>query len=352
MSVPGQLLTTSPQLALALAARSAVAAVLAWSIVAPFGGLADEYAYYAPFGAVVVVSTTVLGSLRTSIGVVLALAIGGVLGLTVHALELPGPIGVGVAVGVGTLLAPLRWLGAMGSWAPIAALFVLILGATDPERFLAAYLGLTTLGAVVGAGVNLAFPPLHVVATERAQESLREALVERLQALAHELDESSVPDRHWLRETPEHLRRHGHDVEDLIGRALGGPPVNWRLSRWHERAGELQRRGRALASLALDVGGVAEILGRQAEPEEPRPPWRSELGAPTSAALRSAAEALRAVDLPDLSARVAVARVEVDALARAIVASQEAGSDDQFAAGSLVLGLRRTLDTIESGHRG
>lgn len=342
-----QLMTTPPQLALALAARSGVAAVLAWSIVAPFGGLADEYAYYAPFGAVVVVSTTVLGSLRTTIGVVLALAIGGVLGLTVQALELPGPVGVGVAVGIGTLLAPLRWLGAMGSWAPIAALFVLILGATNPEQFLTAYLGLTTLGAVVGTGVNLAFPPLHVVATERAQESLRETLVDQLQALARELDESSMPDSRRLLETPLDLRRHSHDVEDLVGQALGGPPVNWRLARWHDRASSLQAHGRALAALALVVGGLADILGRQAAAAEPRPPWRSQLGAPTASAMRATAEALRAVNSPELAQRVVEARDEVDQLARAIATSQDAGSDDQFAAGSLVLGLRRILDAIE-----
>lgn len=347
MRALGEAFTTRPVLALALAARAALAAVLAWVIVAPFDGVADQYAYYAPFGAVVVVSTTVMGSLRTSAEVFLALTVGASLGLVVQALSLPSPLAVGLVVGIGTLLSPLRWLGAMGSWAPISALFVLILGAGQPENFVAGYLGLTSLGAMVGTAVNLLMPPLHFVATERAQESLREALVTQLDVLAERLDEQSPADDATVLETPERLRRRGLAVEDLAAQALGGPRVNWRLLRRQERANRVQERGSALAALALAVGGIVDTLDRQAGPHEVRAPWRSPLGEPTARALRATAEVLRAVDQPEGRQRYDEARDLVDALARAVPAVPAAELEDRFAAGSLVLGLRRTLDAVE-----
>lgn len=346
VAVLGRAFDTSPALAVALAARAALAAVLAWLIVIPFGGVADEYAYYAPFGAVVAVSTTVMGSLRTSVGVFLALGIGGGLGVLVQLLGLPSPLAVGLVVGIGTLVAPLRWLGAMGSWAPVSALFVLILGAGHPEQFMMGYLGLTTLGALVGAGVNLVFPPLHVVETERAQDALRTALVEHLDGLADALEQDALPDRDWLHDSPGALRRHGHAVEELVAQTLGGPPVNWRLLRWQHRAGRLEERGRALATLALLVGELADTLARQVGRDAVGAPWGSRLDAPTARALRATAAALGADDEEEAAELLSAACAATGELAAAVRAPEHVGSDDLFAAASLVMGLRRALDTI------
>jgi hypothetical protein len=41
-----------------------VAAAVAWLVVLPFVGVADDYAYYAPLGAVIAVSATVARSWR------------------------------------------------------------------------------------------------------------------------------------------------------------------------------------------------------------------------------------------------------------------------------------------------
>src|SRR5690606_21273900 len=50
-----------------VAVKVALAAALAWLVVQPLGGAADHYTYYAPLGAVVVVSSRLGQSLRWSV---------------------------------------------------------------------------------------------------------------------------------------------------------------------------------------------------------------------------------------------------------------------------------------------
>ena len=56
----GDVLGRYPRVPLAL--KSAFAAGLAWLAVLPLGGVADEYPYYAPLGAVVAMGATVVTS--------------------------------------------------------------------------------------------------------------------------------------------------------------------------------------------------------------------------------------------------------------------------------------------------
>lgn len=93
----------SSSVGVAMGVRAAVAAVLAWTVGAALGGIADDYLYYAPFGAVVAVSTTVLSSVRTSAEIFLAIALGAVVGIGVEWLGLPSAAGVGAVVLIGTL---------------------------------------------------------------------------------------------------------------------------------------------------------------------------------------------------------------------------------------------------------
>jgi len=91
----------SSSVGVAMGVRAAVAAVLAWTVGAALGGIADDYLYYAPFGAVVAVSTTVLSSVRTSAEIFLAIALGAVVGIGVEWLGLPSAVGVGAVVLIG-----------------------------------------------------------------------------------------------------------------------------------------------------------------------------------------------------------------------------------------------------------
>src|SRR3712207_5602847 len=96
----GAVLGRHPRLPLAL--KCAVAAALAWLLVLPLGGVADDYPYYAPLGAVVAVGTTVVSSVRASVQGLLALLLGAVLSIGVGSLPLPDVVAIAAVVGVGT----------------------------------------------------------------------------------------------------------------------------------------------------------------------------------------------------------------------------------------------------------
>lgn len=112
------------------ALKAALAATLAWLVVQPLGGPADQYAYYAPLGAVIAISVTVVDSASAAVQGVVAILLGAA--LAVLAVELvPGtPAGLAAVVLLGTVVAGWWRLGDMGSWVPIAALFVLTIGSS------------------------------------------------------------------------------------------------------------------------------------------------------------------------------------------------------------------------------
>lgn len=336
-----------PGLAVALAFRAALAAVLAWTLVLPFGGLADDYPYYAPLGAVVAVSTTVVRSLRTSLEVFVALAIGALLAVSVHLLGLPSPVAVGLVVGLGTLASAHPWLGTMGSWAPVSALFVLILGGDHPRDFVLGYLGFTTLGAAVGSALNLAFPPLLLSDTRHTQDTLRDDLVDHLRRMADAVDEGRPPPADRLTAAHDSLRHRSRTIEDSIAQAVEGPPVNWRVHRWRDSAEQLREQGRALVALSLLVTEMSDMLARQAAGESARAPWASDLTVPTASVLRAVADVLASVEGATAGAQeVERASTAADELDEAARSQPGIDSDDLYTAGALVLGVRRTLDTL------
>jgi hypothetical protein len=336
------LVTRHPTAPLAL--RAALASLAAWLIVLPFGGVADEYPYYAPLGAVVSVSTTVLSSIRTSVQIAVSLFLGACLATAAMLSPLPHLLALGFVVGVGTLLAGWRRLGSLGTWVPISAIFMLIIGHQDPSHFVPAYLGFTTFGAVVGTLVNLALPPLRFLPALRAQDDLREALVEQLDELADGLDQRPVPSRDdWHARRYELLPR-ALTVQQLVGDATGGPPVNWRVHRSQERADRVAEQGRALVNLAFLVAELASNLTGWEHSGNDHAPLGPELRPPTARALRELAAALRSIDVsvaePDELAR---AWREAEALADSVREVRRRTGQDLFEAGTLVTGIERAL---------
>ena len=138
---------------LALAVKAALAAMLAWLLVRPLGSFATEYSYYAPLGALTVVSTSIAVSVRSSFEVVIGILLGAGIALAVQVVPLPEPLPLGLAVVVGSLVGASGVAGAMSGWVPLAAMFVMIAGRGDPVGYTAAYGGLTALGALVGVAV-------------------------------------------------------------------------------------------------------------------------------------------------------------------------------------------------------
>lgn len=328
----------------ALAVRCAVAAVLAWVVVTPLGGAADDFHYYAPFGAVVAVSTTVMGSVRASVQVLGAFVLGVPLALALQAWSPPTLVAIALTAGVGTLLAHVRGLGTYGSWVPISALFILLIGQGQTTHYVVGYLGLTLAGAFIGIAVSLLAPPLLLLSTQHAQDELRDLLVVQLRELADALDPSAgdVP----LNDRRHELHWHRGRVQEVMAESLGGPPVNWRVRRTRSRVEQLRHRGDALTGLAMLVGGVAGSVSGEAAPQAP---WGREVDEAAARALRATASVLEqsdAGDQADPAAELDAARAAHRELTRAITASS-LPAEDLFPAGALAEGLRRTHDVLQ-----
>lgn len=328
----------------ALALRAGLAAVLAWLAALALGGVADDYPYYAPLGAVVAVSASVTASIAVAVRTVAAISIGAALGLALGSVPAPTPVGIGLVVVVGTVVGTWRRLGDSGSWVAISALFILVLGARDPWHFGLGYVALIALGAGVGAAVNLALPPLRLKETSRAQDALRTALVEQLERLARALEADQPPTpAEWRGERIDTETR-AQEVRALVTEALERARVNWREQLRRQRAADLSARGEALATLALHVGDLTDFLTEREHAHQEVVPLGPDLRPWAVSALRDTARALGDVD----AAAVAAARESVAQLAEAIRASRQRTGHDLFAAGALVVALQRQLDVVEA----
>lgn len=180
--------TSGTQPRLLLAAKAAGAAAIAWFLARHVPGVAADYPYYAPLGAVMAMQSTVFAGIRSSIQTLAGIAIGVlVAGLTMW-LGDPGIVAVAVAVGIGVIISGFRILGEGASWAPTAAVLVLLVGGSHAEGYSFGYIVQTAVGIVVGLVVNFAvFPPLHFWDAERRITEVNGVLAAHLDGLARTL---------------------------------------------------------------------------------------------------------------------------------------------------------------------
>ena len=339
-------LSAAHQSVVGRAVRAAVAAVLAWLAVIPMGGLADDYPYYAPLGAVIAVATTVSDSLRSAVQALLAVLAGGGLAVALHATALPMPVGIGLVVALGTVVGAHRWFGTMGGWVAVSALFILILGRDEPWHLGLGYLALTALGALVGSIVSVAVPPLHLAEAARTQDLLRDALVDQLDELAGGLESEEPPTVEQWRARRRAMEPKAREVKSLIA-AVTGRRINWRLERWRPRAEQLSAQGSVLVNLAFQIGVLADLIGDRESPNRAHL-LGPELRPPAAAALRSTADALRTVEGSAAApGALADALRAVHALADAIRERRDLTGEDHFAAGTLVDSLRSELLSVK-----
>ncbi|WP_153504784.1 FUSC family protein [Cumulibacter manganitolerans] len=331
----------------ALALKAALAAAIAWSLIRPFGGVADQYAYYAPLGAVVVVSSNLAESVHSSVATVAAIALGTTLALGVRELPVPGVVSLAIVVGVGTVLGAWRRLGAMSGWVPIAGLFTLVVGGADPERYMFAYLGLTGFGALIGVLVNLIAPPLPLSATREMHEALRGILADRLDWIAEQFEGDELPvGDEWTmgRDATEEDRRR---AEDLISRTMQLSRVNWRARRWRDTAHRQELQGQALGRLVFLVDNLVDLLARMEKAHE-KIALGPKLRMGTAEAVRATAAAVRSIEGAQAERELLdEAERATEALAAAIRESSAEDGDDRFVAGNLVVTLRRVQVMLE-----
>ncbi|MEV7431462.1 MULTISPECIES: hypothetical protein [unclassified Nocardioides] len=246
-----------------LAVKTALAAGAAWLLVQPLDGPIGDYPYYAPMGAAAVMSTTVAGSIRTSVQAVGAIALGALIAAGAGLLDAPGWLALTLTIAVATLLAGIRLLGAMGGWVLVAALFVLIIGGHDPEAYVAAYVGLTAFGAVVATVVNALVPQLPLAPVARAQARLRHRLADELDGLADGLLAEELLDTSFWEEQRRRLEPHVEELRALVAEANDARRANWRAGHWTQTADRRYDQARALERLAGCVDEVSALVTDQ-----------------------------------------------------------------------------------------
>lgn len=322
---------------LALAVKAALAAMLAWLLVRPLGSFATEYSYYAPLGALTVVSTSIAVSVRSSFEVVIGILLGAGIALAVQVVPLPEPLPLGLAVVVGSLVGASGVAGAMSGWVSLAAMFVMIAGRGDPVGYTAAYGGLTALGALVGVAVDLVLPQLPLTPAAIAQDRLRAELADQLDALAQALEQELLGEKDWheLRRT---LERTARDAEVLVDQARDARRANWKAARWSELVDRHDRQERALQSLAGCVDEVIALVADQRAEIRRDDPVAADLRAATAAALQSVAGLLRGSHETD------GARRAVTDLHDRVVDAQRSGGDHHFAAAAIALNLEQAVE--------
>ena len=244
---------------LLLAAKTALAVGIAWAIAPHMPGVTDEYPYYAPLGALVSMYPTLMGSAKSSLQTLFGLATGVALATLVVVTVGPNWWAVPLVVGIGVLLSGTGWYGAGREYAPVAALFVLIVGGHDADAYSLGYLVQMTVGIVVGLVVNLAIAPSTSSAAAGARiDAFRRQLGQHLHDIGDSMVESWPPEHErWSRnagglgDTAAEVRRALNEADES---RKGNP-----RALFHRRDVEEDRR--RLEALDMMVHHIRDVSG-------------------------------------------------------------------------------------------
>lgn len=341
-----------------LAVKAALAAALAWTAVALIPGSTD-YPYYAPLGAVIAVSTTVAGSLRESVQGVVAIVLGAGIARAVDLVFPTNLATIAVVVLIGVLVGGWSRLGAMASWVPIAGLFVLIIGNNDPFDYVIAYGGFTMLGAGIGIGVNLAFPPLPLTPAEATLDRLRDTLADQLRDLADGLrQQEPLSGDEWDRRRWS-IEPVSAEMRTTIQHAADARRGNRLAKRYRNKADLQYQQARALERLSFLVEDLTLLVAESEHDGNQRVALGPSLREPAAQVIERTAEVLRSVEGPAAGHdQLAAADQALHDLVDAVRHTRNTSEEDLFVAGSIVVSLRRCLgavvpadlaDTIPSG---
>lgn len=332
-----------------LAVKTALAAAIAWWIALRMPGVASEYPYYAPLGAVACMYPTIAGSARQGFQTLLGLALGFALAMPVILMGEVSVLSVAIVVGVGVLAAGLPKIGAGRDWIPIASLFVLLVGGDDPEAYSFAYLLQMLVGVLVGLAVNMVvFPPLHLDGAVRGLENFRGLLARQLGDMAAAIHEAWPPEHEEWSEREGRLSTIGQQVRSAVQLADSSRSGNVRRRRHQRDLTADYHALQAMERIAFHVQDMTEVLAGviwRTPEATPLPPVLVE---PLGAAMSLTADAVHEWD-PESSA-MTDAEAAVERLMQHINTSAAAEHRVQATA-SLGMSLRRILLTVraESG---
>ncbi|GAB3769015.1 aromatic acid exporter family protein [Microlunatus parietis] len=326
-----------------LAAKGAVAATLAWFAGTLAPAPLSQYPYYAPLGAVVAATGTVVRSIRHSVQSVAAVLAGAFIARAVDLLPVPDVVKLALVVGLALLCVGARVFGDQGPWVAMAAVFVLIIGDGNPHEYVAAYAGLILVGASIGIGINLLFPPLPLTPSERALDRLRDGLVEQLEALADWLEnEGPLEPEEWERRR-RRLIPVIESARAAVARSREASRANRRLQRNRDRVAAQVRRSAALQTAAEAVDEIVRLLVDWESSGRDDLALGRRLRPAFAATLRHLAAALHSADAPS------VARLDrsLHELRDVVRDTQRSSEQDHFVAGALIVTLKRAADALD-----
>ena len=332
---------------LVMSVKAALAAAIAWLLVQPLWGVADEYPYYAPLGAVIAVTTTVAGSLRETLQGLVAIFTGAVLALASRMTPFPVVVDLALVVLVGTFVSAWRGFGNKASYVPVTGVFTLIIGANEAVDYAFAYLGLAGLGAMVGIALNIAFPPLVMRRMADSIRRLRGLLAAQLDDLADGLlSEEALTVDQW-RKRQRSIRPTAEEMQRVVGHATDARRANWRARRWSETAEQGYQQARALQQVAFLVEDMTDLVVDQERAERDEVALGPELRPHAAHVLQEMAEVLRSVhhETADVD-ELREADAAVVKLVEEIRSERERSESDMFAAGTVVTGVRRAMASL------
>ncbi|MBG6216097.1 putative membrane protein YccC [Arthrobacter sp. CAN_A6] len=190
---------------LLLSLKAALAAGIAWALALFIPGVAAEYPYYAPLGALLAIYPTVAGTVKLGLQTMVGLAIGILLAYFAAWIGDPNSLTIAFVVGAGVLLAGrLKRTAGGGTGIASAGLFVLVIGNND-LGYSIGYLVQMVVGVLVGLAVSaLVVPPLHLNEAVEQLAALRRTAAQQLEDIGDALRENwTSDDQRWARRRAE-----------------------------------------------------------------------------------------------------------------------------------------------------
>lgn len=336
---------------LLLGIKTAIAVGIAWLVAPLMPGVADDYPYYAPLGALISMSPTLMGSVRQGVQTLAALAIGIALAAAVILLWEPNVFTISLVVGVGVIIAGSRWLTAGGDYVAVAALFVLIIGGPNADAYSTGYLVQMTVGIAVGLAVNIiVLPPLNTSAAVVQLADFRSQLAAHLHDIGFALRESWPPEHEDWAGRSGTLAQTADGVRDAVSNADESRKLNPR-AKLHRR--DLEKDYEDITNLETITFHIRDLTGVLAAAiwESPFPAELPEsLREPLSRTIDAVAAVLIARNAGnDLTDAVAAADESLDALLARLDEHREFAPSVLSPAASVAMDLRRIVAILLAG---
>ncbi|WP_198415795.1 FUSC family protein [Cryobacterium glaciale] len=319
-----------------------IAVAIAWSFAPLMPGTAKDFPYYAPLGALLSMHPTLARSMHSSVQTLAGVLIGiGLAGIVLIVSE-PNVWTLSLAVGLGTLIGGMKWMGVGGEHVPITALFVLIIGGPDADGYSIGYATQICLGIVVGLAVNLLIlPPLAIGPARERLSGFRRTLAMHLTEIGEALVESWPPARDTWAMQGETLDSAARQVRTAVQTADESRKGNPRA--WFDR-GNLDADYDALVALenvTFHIRNLTEVLAGMVWGKPIALELPSELRPVLSEALHTVAAAISAGD--DDIELLDRAGLAVEAILREMQQEIGAGAATLSPTAAIVIDLKRIL---------